>query len=156
MVETGGRLLIFDQTTGERPGAIPRLPMSTTTVPGSRPGAPPARGPRPRRRSWRSTDPETFLAGSAASGNSRLAADLVELAALRAAHGDEQVRAALERAVAFRRWRTDGGRSILAAGAGTAQVCPPGTALVLELPQVPIRPPSDYRVDKLDAIGDVL
>jgi hypothetical protein len=46
---------------------------------------------------------ETFLTGSAASGNTRLAADLVELAALRAAHGETVLIAALERAVAFRR-----------------------------------------------------
>jgi hypothetical protein len=98
---------------------------------------------------------ETFLTGSAASGNTRLAADLVELAAMHAAHGEQALLAALERAVAFRRWRAEDVRSILAAGAGTAQVRPPGDALVLELPQVPTRPLSDYTLDKLDTFGRV-
>ena len=90
-----------------------------------------------------------FLTGSAASGNTRLAADLDELAALRAAHGDSAVTAALERAVAFRRWRAADVRSILAAGAGTPQPRPAGDALVLELPKVATRPLSAYK------IGDV-
>jgi hypothetical protein len=90
-----------------------------------------------------------FLTGSAASGNTRLAADLDELAALRAAHGDSAVTAALERAVAFRRWRAADVRSILAAGAGTPQPRPAGDALVLELPKVAARPLSAYK------IGDV-
>jgi hypothetical protein len=92
---------------------------------------------------------EAFLTGSAASGNTRLAADLDQLAALRAAHGDSAVTAALERAVAFRRWRAGDVRSILAAGAGTPQPRPAGDALVLELPKVPARPLSAYK------IGDV-
>jgi transposase len=46
---------------------------------------------------------ERWLTGSAASGNTRLAGDLADLAALRAAHGDDAVAAALERATAFRR-----------------------------------------------------
>ena len=78
-----------------------------------------------------------FLAGSAASGNTKLAADLVELAALRAAHGDPALTAALERAAAFRRWRASDVRSILAAGAGTPQPRAAGDALVIELPKVP-------------------
>ena len=60
--------------------------------------------------------------------------------------------AALERAVAFRRWRAEDVRSILAAGAGTAQVRPAGQALVMELPQVPTRPLSAYTLDNLDAL----
>jgi hypothetical protein len=65
-----------------------------------------------------------FPTGSAASGNTKLAAGLDELAALRAAHGDQALTAALERAVAFRRWRAADVRSILAAGAGIPQPCP--------------------------------
>jgi hypothetical protein len=89
---------------------------------------------------------ELFLTGSAASGNTRLAADLAELAALRAAHGETALLAALDRAVAFRRWRAADVRSILAAGAGTAQPRPAGDALVLELPHVPARPLSAYTI----------
>ena len=92
---------------------------------------------------------EAFLTGSAASGNTRLAADLDELAALRAAHADQPLLAALERAVTFRRWRAGDVRSILAAGAGTSQPRAAGDALLLELPHVPTRPLSAYK------IGDV-
>ncbi len=88
---------------------------------------------------------ERFIAGSAASGNTRLASDLGELAALRAAHGGAALTAALERAVAFRCWRAAGVGSILAAGAGTPRPRPAGDALVIELPRVPVRPLSDYR-----------
>lgn len=92
---------------------------------------------------------EAFITGSAASGNTRLAADLAELAALRAAHGEDALLVALERAVAFRRWRDEDVRSILAAGAGILQPRPAGDALVLELPKVGTRPLSAYK------IGDV-
>jgi hypothetical protein len=54
--------------------------------------------------------------------------------------------AALERAVAFRRWRAEDVRSILAAGAGIQQPRPAGDALVIPLPRVPVRPLSDYRI----------
>ena len=90
---------------------------------------------------------EAFLTGSAASGNTKLAADLGELAALRAAHGDQVLIAALERAVAFRRWRAADVRSILAAGTGTPQPRPAGDALVIELPTVPVRPLSAYKIE---------
>jgi hypothetical protein len=90
---------------------------------------------------------EQFIAGSAASGNTRLAPDLDELAALRAAHGDQALTAALERAVAFRRWRAGDVRSILAAGTGAPQPRPAGDALVIELPKVPVRPLSDYKIE---------
>ena len=89
---------------------------------------------------------EQFIAGSAASGNTRLAADLGELAALRAAHGDPALVAALDRAVAFRRWRAEDVRSILAAGTGTPQPRPAGDALVIQLPKVPVRPLSAYKI----------
>ena len=89
---------------------------------------------------------EQFIAGSAASGNTRLASDLDELAALRAAHGDQALTAALERAVAFRRWRAGDVRSILAAGTGVPQPRPAGNALVIELPKVPVRPLSAYKI----------
>ncbi len=48
--------------------------------------------------------------------------------------------------MAFRRWRAADVRSILAAGAGTPQPRPAGDALVIELPTVPVRPLSAYKI----------
>ncbi len=92
---------------------------------------------------------EAFLTGAAASGSTRLASDLAELNTLRAAHGDEQFAAALDRAVAFGRWRPADVRSILAAGPGTADPRPAGDALILDLPVVPVRPLADYAIGGL-------
>jgi transposase len=92
-----------------------------------------------------------FITGAAATGNTRLGPELAELNTLRAAHGDELFLAALSRAVAFGRWRAADVRSILAAGAGTAQPRPAGDALVLELPVVPVRSLADYAINS--AIG---
>lgn len=87
---------------------------------------------------------EAFITGAAAAGNTRLGPELAELNTLRAAHGEQPLLAALGRAVAFGRWRASDVRSILAAGAGTAQPRPAGDALVLELPVVPVRSLADY------------
>jgi hypothetical protein len=92
---------------------------------------------------------EAFITGAAASGNTRLGPELVELNMLRAAHGDEAFTAALDRAVAFSRWRAADVRSILAAGAGTSQPSSAGDALVLDLPVVPVRSLSDYAIGGL-------
>jgi hypothetical protein len=87
-----------------------------------------------------------FLTGAAAAGSTRLGTDLAELSMLRAAHGDEPFLAALDRAVAFCRWRPADVRSILAAGSGTADPRPAGDALILGLPLVPARPLADYAI----------
>ena len=92
---------------------------------------------------------EAFLTGAAASGSTRLASDLAELNTLRAAHGDDEFLAALDRAVAFCRWRPADVRSILAAGPGTADPRPAGDALILDLPAVPVRPLADYAIGGL-------
>jgi transposase len=92
---------------------------------------------------------EAFITGAAAAGNTRLGPELAELNTLRAAHGDDAFGAALDRAVAFGRWRAADVRSILAAGPGTADPRPAGDALVLELPVVPVRPLSDYALGGL-------
>jgi transposase len=92
---------------------------------------------------------EAFLTGAAASGSTRLASDLEELNTLRAAHGDDEFLAALDRAVAFCRWRPADVRSILAAGPGTADPRPAGDALILDLPAVPVRPLADYALGAL-------
>ena len=92
---------------------------------------------------------EVFITGAAAAGNTRLGPELAELNTLRAAHGDDAFAAALDRAVAFGRWRAADVRSILVAGPGTADPRPARDALVLELPVVPVRPLSDYALGGL-------
>lgn len=62
---------------------------------------------------------EAFIAGAAAAGHTHLGPELVELNTLAAAHGEPAFVVALERAVAFSRWKAADVRSILAAGAGT-------------------------------------
>ena len=155
VTESGGRLLVADTATGEVVAShIPAAPGEARVLDehygGPRPA--PRRAMRPKtaaEKAFLALGPaaEAFLTGSAASGNTKLAADLDELAALRAAHGDLALTAALERAVAFRRWRAADVRSILAAGAGTPQPRPAGGALVIELPTVPVRPLSAYKIE---------
>lgn len=91
---------------------------------------------------------EGFIKAAAAAGITSLAGDLEDLAGLRAAHGDEPLIAALERAVTFGRFRAADVRSILAAGTGVPRPTRPGEALIVDLPLVATRPLSDY------AIGD--
>jgi hypothetical protein len=93
---------------------------------------------------------EAFITGAAAAGSTRLGTDLAELNTLRAAHGDQKFLAALDRAVAFCRWRPADIRSILAAGAGVPDPqVPAGDALSLDLPDVPVRPLGDYAIGAL-------
>jgi hypothetical protein len=92
---------------------------------------------------------EAFITGAAAAGATRLPAELAELNTLRAAHGDSEFLAALDRAVAFSRWRAADIRSILAAGAGAPQPAAAGDALALDLPAVPVRPLADYAIGSL-------
>ena len=89
---------------------------------------------------------EAFITAAAASGITSLAGDLDELAGLEAAHGRERLVTALERAVAFGRFRAHDVRSILAAGTGVPRPTAPGEALIVPLPIVPVRPLSDYAV----------
>ena len=91
---------------------------------------------------------DTFIKAAAAAGMTGLAGDLDELAGLEAAHGRDALVAALERAVAFGRFRAADVRSILAAGTGVVRPTRPGDALIVALPAVATRPLSDY------AIGD--
>lgn len=88
---------------------------------------------------------EAFLTGAAAAGSTRLAGELGELLALGHAHGQAALLEALTRATAFRRWRAEDVRSILANGhAPTPR--PAGDALVVALPAVPTRSLADYAV----------
>ena len=87
-----------------------------------------------------------FLTGAAAAGISTLHREISQILTLQAAHGDTALVAALERAAEFGRWRADDVRSILAAAGAVPAPRPPGEALVLTLPQVPVRPLSDYAI----------
>src|SRR6266571_763850 len=153
-----GRLLVIMTTTGEVVAEHFLVPPGEASVRdehygGPRPDAP-RRAVRPRtaaEKEFCSLGPvaEAFITGAAASGCTRLGPELAELNTLRAAHGEEAFAAALDRAVAFSRWRAADVRSILAAGPGTADPRAAGDALVLELPAVPVRPLSDYAIGAL-------
>lgn len=80
---------------------------------------------------------EQFLRGAAAIGNTSLASELDELIALHTAQGHDQFTAALTRAVAFRRFKAAGVRSILATGACALNPRTAVYALVTPLPTTP-------------------
>jgi hypothetical protein len=92
---------------------------------------------------------EAFITGAAAAGHTRLGPELAELNTLRAAHGEAEFLAALDRAVAFGRWRAADVRSILAAGAGLPLPHAAGDRLAVDLPAVPVRPLADYALGRL-------
>jgi len=89
---------------------------------------------------------DAFIKGAAARGMTGLARDLEELSQLEAIHGREPVIAALERAVAFGRFRSADVVSILHSGVGVPRPTRPGEALIVELPTVPVRSLSDYAI----------
>ena len=89
---------------------------------------------------------EAFIKGAAARGVTTLAADLVELCDLEAAHGREALVAAIGRAVEFGRFRAGDVRSILAAGSGVPRPRGPGDALIVDLPVTETRSLDDYAI----------
>ena len=89
---------------------------------------------------------EAFIKGAAARGVTTLAADLVELCAMEAAHGKDELIVALERAVTFGRFRAQDVRSILAAGTGVPRPRQPGDALIVDLPVTETRSLDDYAI----------
>jgi transposase len=154
-----GRLLAIVAATGEVVAEHVLVAPGDASVRdehygGPRPGTP-SRAVRPKttaEKEFCSLGPvaEAFITGAAASGSTRLGTDLAELNTLRAAHGGEEFLAALDRAVAFCRWRPADVRSILAAGAGVPESrVPAGDALILDLPAVPVRPLADYAIGAL-------
>ena len=88
-----------------------------------------------------------FLRAAAGAGTSRLGHELGLIADLEAAHGREPLIAALERALAYRRFRAADVRSILAAGPGVARHREPGASLTVALPAVPVRPLAAYALE---------
>jgi hypothetical protein len=118
----------------------------------------PRRAPRPRTTAEKQflalgEPAAAFLAGAAAAGVASLSREIGQILTLRAAHGDTALLAALERAANFGRWRADDVRSILAAAGAAPTPRAAGQALVLTLPQVPVRPLSDYAIGA-DTGGD--
>lgn len=89
---------------------------------------------------------EQFLVGAAAAGVTKLGGEIAEILTLGAAHGTQPLLAALERAVAFGRWRAADVRSILATNGHAPLPRPAGQALVMTLPTVPTRSLDAYRV----------
>jgi len=90
---------------------------------------------------------EAFLRAAAASGTTRLATELALIADLERAHGREALTAALERALAHRRFRAAEVRSILDAGTGVQRPTPAGEPLTVSLPAVPVRSLADYALE---------
>jgi transposase len=98
---------------------------------------------------------EAFLTGAAAAGVTKLTGEIAEILTLTAAHGTAPVLAALERAVAFSRWRAADVRSILATNGQAPSPTPAGQALVLTLPTVPTRSLDAYKIATQSDEGDV-
>lgn len=149
---TGSRLVIFDAATGLVHAEHALVGPGEASILDEHYGGPrpaPRRAIRPRtvaEKAFCALGPvaEAFIAGACAAGHTRLGPELAELNTLAAAHGDQVFVAALERAVAFRRWRAADVRSILAAGAGTQQPVGAGDALVIDLPVSPGRSLTEY------------
>ena len=152
-----GRLLVIMTGTGEVAAEHTLVAPGEASVRDEHYGGPrpaPRRAVRPKtaaEKEFCALGPvaEAFITGAAAAGCTRLGTELAELNTLRASHGDEQFLAALDRAVAFSRWRAADVRSILAAGAGAPQPRTAGDALELDLPAVPVRPLADYAIGSL-------
>jgi transposase len=114
----------------------------------------PARAVRPRsgaERAFLDLGPaaEAFLRDAAAAGTNKLASELTAIVELEAAWGREALVAAIERARTFRRFRAADMRSILEAGAGVADIVDEGSPLLIDLPDVAVRPLAAYRLEAL-------
>lgn len=88
-----------------------------------------------------------FLRAAAASGTPRLAGEIADIVALEPAYGREALAAALERGLAYRRFRAADLRAILAAGPGVPRHREPGERLAVSLPAVPVRPLAAYATE---------
>jgi transposase len=152
-----GRLLVITTDAGEVVAEHVLVAPGEASVRDEHYGGPrlmPRRAVRPKtaaEREFCALGPvaEAFITGAAAAGVTRLGAELAELNTLRAAHGEQAFLAALDRAVAFSRWRAGDVRSILAAGTGAPHPAVAGDALSLDLPAVPVRPLADYSLGSL-------
>jgi len=91
---------------------------------------------------------EAFLRAAAAAGMTKLPGELATIADLERAHGREALIGALERALAFRRFRAADVSAILAAGAGVSRPRAAGAHLS-GLPAVPVRPLAAYALEEV-------
>lgn len=117
-----------------------------------RPARPPIRAIRPRtpaELALLSLGPvaTAFLRAAAASGATKLPAELALIADLERAHGRPALVAALERGLAFRRFRAADVRAILATGSGVQHVTPAGAPLTAALPAVSVRSLAAYALE---------
>jgi transposase len=152
LTQVDGRLLVTDPASGQQVADHALVAPGEASVLDEHYGGPrpaPSRAPRPRTVAEKQfcalgEPAERFIVGAAAAGNTRLAAELDQLLALAAAHGEAALTAALARAVAFGRYRAEDVRSILAAGTAAPTPVPAGGALILDLPAAPTRPLSAY------------
>jgi hypothetical protein len=92
---------------------------------------------------------EAFVRDAAAAGTTKLGSELALIVALQAAWGRDALIAALERAVAFRRFKAADVRSILEAGAGGPDIVDEGDPFTLGLPAAPTRSLDAYRLEEL-------
>jgi hypothetical protein len=116
-----------------------------------RPARRPIRGVRPRtpaELAFLGLGPvaEAFLRAAAAAGTTRLPSELAVIVELERAHGREALTAALERALAHRRFRAADVRAILVAGPGVSRPRAAGAALE-GLPAVPVRPLAAFALE---------
>jgi transposase len=153
VIVDGSRVIVLDPGTGVVHAEHALVGPGEASIVDEHYGGPrpasPVRAIRPRtgaERAFCALGPaaEAFIAGAAAAGHTRLGPDLAELNTLVAAHGTEAMIAALERAVAFGRWKAADIRSILAAGTGVPQPHPAGEALVIDLPVAAGRSLTEY------------
>jgi transposase len=92
---------------------------------------------------------EAFLRAAAGAGVTKLPTELATIVELERAHGREALIAALERALAHRRYRAADIRSILAAGAGVSRPRSAGARLDTAMTSVPVRPLSAYAIEEV-------
>lgn len=149
-------LRVIEPVTGEVHAEHQLVAPGETSIVDAHYGRPrpdaPRRGARPRtavEREFLALGPvaEQFLTGAAAAGVTKLGTEIAEILTLGAAHGTAALLAALERAVAFGRWRADDVRSILATNGHAPRPTAAGKALVMTLPTVPTRSLDAYRID---------
>ena len=149
-------LLVIEPVTGQLLAEHALVAPGETSIVDDHYGGPrpdrPRRGARPRtatEKAFLALGPvaEAFLTGAAAAGVTKLTGEIDAILTLGAAHGTDPVLAALERAVAFGRWRAADVRSILATNGQAPVPRPAGQALVLTLPRVPTRSLEAYRID---------
>jgi hypothetical protein len=150
----GGQLQMLEPFTGEIVATHALVAPGEASIADEHYGSArpdkPRRAPRPRtadEKQFLALGPAAaaFLTGAAGAGVANLPREISEILTLQAAHGQDALIAALDRAVEFRRWRAGDVRSILAAAGAAPTPRDPGQALVLTLPSVPVRPLSDYK-----------